>query len=1268
MEMTGDKMQDIADVLTGFFKSRDKGLGVLELPTGLGKTYSCAQAVKRYIRDCKAAGKTPKKFIYIAPQHDQMPGDVFFSIFEDEDQDESSKNYDCLVLKKNLDGVLENYLDLYDHSGKTGMPGPFKARKECKELASEIRLYNRLSGRGSSKTPAEPLASKEDIKRIETGLREIYEPAFRTALRAYIRGTKDLREKITEIKDAHKDDLGAAMREIRDLPECAWVFRLYPGIDESAYAARLMTVKKFLVPFDSIFCGNYMFTGSNTLKDRILIIDEQDVSYMNVLDHLADTTSKLANDSLTLFKEIRKALIKDRDTKVLDNLPEAMKDAIDEFDADHQRFDKLLAKANRIYDDYRLQFEYRTDEAEGDGERNFIFNDNLSSINVYSNEGHTHVFAEFDEPKNRVTVKTVTPRQYKKITGDPKREIIQLLDLLKAVRRFFSETGSYLNDFAEQYSACKNKANLEDRELFKKPLAGDLISIDNAVNTVLYTLLLKDIIKPDFLRQINPTSLRRDSLFSVIRDLSFYACGFSVFQFMNSPDHAESTTFEYTSLRVTPEALIYSIAQSCPVLMVSATATWDSGRNFCLPWLKEKLGKDYIDLSAQAREYEEAFYAGMRNKYAQIDIRTDFLSGAGILGNSTAAEALRSWFPNRPDLDGRITALCKMIDEDQNRCNERLKKNRKSKTVNDPLFITKRYLELFAAIRAFYESKNSRAWFFLTAPLLKKDSDKAPGFRFEIAEAFKHLCDKAYPDIPRGAPSMHVLNAQNFTEENKQFKDELLEGKNVLVFSAYNSTALGVNIHFELPKEVLESECICVAPFENRDDGRLKSCDFDGLYLGNITNIYDRPNDESESAEEQKQAAVKCIYDLENQVEHNVMPFANAKKYIRDVLCGAPFFYNEFDAHNLMLRRRKAATVIQAIGRISRVFYKNKTITLLLSQEIAADLDPIEMESHFLTPEQQQIAELVRPLYQPHPDEQEQMLRNAAEQNSTMTARNIAQILGIGFSETGWDRTLMDLWEGMREFALRHPTCEALPEKNTLLSKLLKHAYFDGSGHADYFYLTPNNFEHVFVRFVASKDLFRAEENIKKYFDDPGPYQMSGQVNAKSARLEALLRYPGMAEHFKKNGYAQSFGTGRLLMTPAFFNNIYKGALGETAGRFILKSLGIGLEPISDGRIFELFDFTVKGKPEIFVDFKDWSSRTRADDASNRLKVREKLEKTGGRAFIINVVLDSASNAGCNLSADRKIITIPGLIDEQGSLIEDNVKFLREELAYADQD
>ncbi len=1262
-------MQDIADVLTGFFKSREMGLGVLELPTGLGKTYSCAQAVKRYIRECKASGKTPKKFIYIAPQHDQMPGDVFFSIFDDEDQDESSRKYDCLVLKKNLDGVLDNYLDLYEHSGKNGMPGPFKARKECKELANEIRLYNRLSGKGSRKTPAVPLASKEDIKRIESELREVYEPAFRSALKAYFRGTKDLKDKLTKIREAHKDDPGAAMQEIRALPECAWVFRLYSGIDESAYVTRLMTVKKFLMPFDTIFCGSYMLTGSNVLKDRILIIDEQDVSYMNILDHLADTSSKLANDSLTLFREIRKALIKDRDTKVLDNLPAAMKNAIEHFDADRQRFDKLLAHANQIYDDYRLQFEYRTDEAEGDGERNFIFNDNLSSINVYSNEGHTHVFAEFDEPKNRVTVKTVTPRQYKKIKADPKREIIQLLDLLKEVRRFFSETVSYLNDFAEQYSACKNEANLKERAMLKKPLAGDLISIDNAVNTVLHTLRLKDIIKPDFLRQIIPMSLRRDSLFSVIRDLSFYACGFSVFQFMNSPDHAESTTFDYTSLRITPEALIYSIAQSCPVLMVSATATWDSGRNFCLPWLKEKLSKDYIDLSAKAREYEEAFYSGMRRKYAQINMRSDFLSGAEILGNRTAAEVLRSWFTDRSDLESEIAVLCRKINEDQTRFNEQHKKNRESKITGDPLFITKRYLELFAAIRAFYESKTGRAWFFLTAPLLKSGNKPAPGFLFEIAEGFKQLCDKAYPDIPRGAPSMHVLKAENFADDEKSFKKELVEGKNVLVFSAYNSTALGVNIHFKLPKEVLERECVCVAPFKNQEDGRLKSCDFDGLYLGNITNIYDRPNDESESAEEQKQAAVKCIYDLENQVEHNVMPFANAKKYIRDVLCGGPIFYNDSDAHNVMLRRRKAATVIQAIGRISRVFYKNKTITLLLSQETAADLDPDEMESHFLTPEQQKIADLVRPLYHRNPGEQELMLRNAAEQNSTMTARNIAQILRIGFSENGWDRTLMDLWEGLREFALRHPTCEALPEDNTLLSSLLKHAYFDGGGHAEYFYLTPNNFDYVHVSFATSKALFWTEETAKKDVDEqPEPYQSSGQVNAKSARLEALLRYPGMAEFFKKEGYAQSFGTGRFLMTPAFFNNIYKGALGEAAGRFILKSLGIDLEPISDGQIFELFDFTVKGRPKIFVDFKDWSSRTRADDASNKLKIQEKLGITGGRAFIINVVLDSASNAVCNLSADRKIITIPGLIDEQGSLIEDNVKFLREELAYADQD
>lgn len=55
-----------------------------------------------------------------------------------------------------------------------------------------------------------------------------------------------------------------------------------------------------------------------------------------------------------------------------------------------------------------------------------------------------------------------------------------------------------------------------------------------------------------------------------------------------------------------------------------------------------------------------------------------------------------------------------------------------------------------------------------------------------------------------------------------------------------------------------------------------------------------------------------------------------------------------------------------------------------------------------------------------------------------------------------------------------------------------------------------------------------------------------------------------MKAHFEEMGYALKFEMNEYILSPVLFHNIYKGALGEVAGKFILKrELGIELSPIT---------------------------------------------------------------------------------------------------------
>ena len=57
-----------------------------------------------------------------------------------------------------------------------------------------------------------------------------------------------------------------------------------------------------------------------------------------------------------------------------------------------------------------------------------------------------------------------------------------------------------------------------------------------------------------------------------------------------------------------------------------------------------------------------------------------------------------------------------------------------------------------------------------------------------------------------------------------------------------------------------------------------------------------------------------------------------------------------------------------------------------------------------------------------------------------------------------------------------------------------------------------------------------------------------------------------------------------IYYEPCSVQNIYKGALGEVAGKFILeKELGLILQEIEDPEKFESFDFVTDG--DVFFDF-----------------------------------------------------------------------------------
>ena len=131
------------------------------------------------------------------------------------------------------------------------------------------------------------------------------------------------------------------------------------------------------------------------------------------------------------------------------------------------------------------------------------------------------------------------------------------------------------------------------------------------------------------------------------------------------------------------------------------------------------------------------------------------------------------------------------------------------------------------------------------------------------------------------------------------------------------------------------------------------------------------------------------------------------------------------------------------------------------------------------------------------------------------------------------------------------------------------------------------------------------------------------------------------------------------MMSPVLFHNIYKGALGEVAGKFILENeRKIMLNPITEPDKFEFFDYEMK--PGIYVDFKNWKFTYLKDKEEIHKEIIRKLDAIDGkRAYIINVI--GSEEFACHTSYDGRIVEISGLIDKNGNVIKSSLDYIKTE-------
>lgn len=457
---------------------------------------------------------------------------------------------------------------------------------------------------------------------------------------------------------------------------------------------------------------------------------------------------------------------------------------------------------------------------------------------------------------------------------------------------------------------------------------------------------------------------------------------------------------------------------------------------------------------------------------------------------------------------------------------------------------------------------------------------------------------------------VEYIDGEEFEEKKSNLCERLKNGEKIFAISVYQTIGAGQNIQYRIPNGINT-----VRVFEQGD--RLEK-DFDAIYLDKPTNIIVNLSNSNKIGTDE---LAKYIFQVEFLRFNGEISQATAIQNIKAAFRCFSMYTNSFFKSLYNTPSVKTAitrTIIQAVGRICRTPNKNPNIYIFADADLKNTIDTstanMMCNPEYLALVKKIIQEKTNPLI----DEQIEMLLNKANTISDMARLHIHKILS-----NGWDESSMENWKNLRGYVLAHPT---LGETEWLNSGIAQYLYIKLSGEGDrYWYSESGDYDEVNIRFS------------EKQIGDK-------EVSADDSRLEKLMQIDGVREYFRSQGYAVEFNKAPYIMCPVVFNKIYKGALGETVGEFLLREkANIVLHEITDPHKFEKFDYFIND--DVYVDFKHWKETFIQSESEAIEKIENKLEEVGGvKAIVINIIADSEKY---HYNSKDKVVQIPYLCKEE---------------------
>ena len=967
------------------------------------------------------------------------------------------------------------------------------------------------------------------------------------------------------------------LKNIANNPDYQWIGELYPAVYTREKRIFFMSIDKFFLGNTTIIEPTYSFFNNDITKNAIIFIDEFDATRDRLLNQIIRRGLENHIDYLGLFYRVYASLNTREFPAELTTASKLQQEYLDE----HKNAKNpvgIIEGFGDVFDEtYKHYAMQYSFKIEEDSRGDRSRNFIFNDLQFHSIFEGENAFIDINtDLKARQNWLRFTKRRPTEKDGG-------VLSLLASVKGCLTYFQNGIRNLSFNY---KNHKNEDERS------RDDDYTLENAIESVLTEFhlsreqirYLKPIVMGDQVKSKKDKKDCNGKMSLKYFDCSVYNRGFRYYDFIDDPNHSMRSEIQLFDFQDSPERILLHLSEKAKVIGISATATLDTViGNYDLEYLQRMLqDKFYVMPESDKRRLQESFRTFVAN-YDKVNIHVE---------------------PVFCSADDRAE-LAEIFDGNEAFINMYAEKL--TTTFEGVEYAKNNFIRVVKVMKLFILNDSVKSFLCLTNKLPQENKGL---FDIKLLEDFADAIIKLYGIKGlKGKNLLYSINSEGYDAKRAKVIQRLSNGEKLFVISSYNTVGAGQNLQYKAPVNAM------IVAVNNYDRGDMEK-DFDCIYLEKPTNLL--VNVDSKKGIEAEDL-IRFVYQMEFLMERGEVSRKDGIAVIKDAfICfngghtfsgkkGEP--YKTDSVNNFAIR-----TLIQAVGRICRTGLKNPDIYIYVDDTILRDYDFSSVEQRMLNPE---FAELVKVGKAYFNGQANKNLDVAVMENcARILALKAMQI--INELKRNWTDDSIDYWKALRELCLMRPT---LSRKNVEYNSQYQLVYMCAPGEiTSYSYEQEGDYNN----------------NINIKFDGSLPQKMSED----EVHLKEIMQNPGVKELFEKHGYATSFVPNEFILTPPMFNNIYKGALGEVVGKYILEQYaGVTLQEMSPEH-FELFDYTLGNG--VYVDFKLWKETMTVSAEEEKKNIQAKLDKCGGkRAVIINIMLDH--NMQITSSDHGRIIEIPYL-------------------------